>query len=144
MVGVVDRSLSAREAAIKLLKFYLQRAINTMKQQADKKRTDRNFIVGDLAYVKLQPYRQSTVVNRRCLKLSAKYFGPYRILEKIGAVAYKLDLPLSSRIHSVFHVSQLKLHKGPVHAHSELPLLDADGVIAKEPLSILDRRMVKR
>ena len=100
--------------------------------------------VGDLVYVKLQPYRQSTVVHRRCLKLSAKYFGPYRVLEKIGAVAYRLELPPSSRIHYVFHISQLKLHRGLVQSSSELPFLDADGVIAKEPISILDRRMVKR
>ena len=43
MVGAIGRSLRAREAAIKLLKFYLQKAINRMKQQVDKKRTDRNL-----------------------------------------------------------------------------------------------------
>ena len=143
-VGAVDRSLRAREAAIKLLKFYLQRVANKMKQQTDKRRTDRQFEVGDLVYVKLQPYRQSTVAKRNCLKLSAKFFGPYRVLEKIGAVAYRLELPPSSKIHSVFHVSQLKLHHGPLLIHSELPLLDADGIIAREPVSILDRRMVKK
>ena len=52
-VGVVDKSLKAKEAAIKLLKFYLQRAINRMKQYADKRRTNRNFEVNDLVYVKL-------------------------------------------------------------------------------------------
>ena len=144
VVGAVDRSLQAREAAIKLLKFYLQRAVNRMKQHADKKRTDRQFEVGDMVYVKLQPYRQSAVVNRRCLKLSAKFFGPYRILEKIGAVAYRLELPPSSKIHAVFHVSQLKSHHGPISSHSKMPLLDTDGVIAREPISIIDRRMVRK
>ena len=79
-VDAVDRSLQAREAAIKMVKFYLQRAQNHMKQQADKKRSDRVFDVGDLVYVKLQPYRQTTVKNRKCLKLSARYFGPYKVL----------------------------------------------------------------
>ena len=143
-VEAVDRSLKAREAAIKLLKFYLNRARNRMKQQADRKRSDRNFEVGDLVYVKLQPYRQSTVVNRKYLKLSAKFFGPYKVEEKIGPVAYRLELPPCSRVHPVFHVSQLKLHVGPVESHIALPIIDVDGSIAKEPISILDRKMVKK
>ena len=56
-VETVDRSLQAREAAINLLKFHLNRAVNRLKQQADKQRTDREFSVGDMVYVKLQPYR---------------------------------------------------------------------------------------
>ena len=57
-----------------------------MKQHADRGHFDRTFEVGDLVYVKLQPYRQSTVVHRRYLKLVAKYFGPYSVIEKVGAI----------------------------------------------------------
>ena len=103
---VVDRRLKTREAAIQMLKFYLKWAQNRMR------RFDRSFEVGDLVYVKLQPYRQTTIANRKCLKLSAHLFGPYVILEKIGLVAYKLILPDGSRIHPVFHISQLKKHVG--------------------------------
>ena len=140
-VAVVDRSLQAREAAIKLLQFYLTRAVHRMKQHADRKRTDRQFQVGDMVYLKLQPYRQKSVVNRLCLKLSAKFFGPYKVLERIGSVAYKLDLPAGSRIHPVFHISQLKQHVGHLNVQSQLPYLDLDGVLVKEPVQILDRRM---
>ena len=143
-VEAVDRTLQAREAVIKMLKFYLQRAQNRMKKQADKKRSDRHFQLGDLVYVKLQPYRQTTVANRQCLKLFARFFGPYQVLEKIGEVAYKLQLPPDSKIHPVFHVSQLKKHVGLAQTQSTLPLLDDVGLIAKEPISILDRRMVKK
>ena len=60
-----------------------------MKQHANKGRSDRQYEAGDLVYVKLQLYRWSTVVNRKNLKLSMKYFGPYRVLDRIGAVAYR-------------------------------------------------------
>ena len=143
-VEAVDRSLQAREAAINLLKFHLQRAQHRMKMQADKGRSDRHMAVGDWAYLKLQPYRQKTVVNMLCVKLAAKYFGPYKILAKVGAVAYKLELPSNSKVHPVFHISQLKRHMGTHTVQFELPLLDADGVLSKEPIAILDRRLNKR
>lgn len=57
---------------------------------------EKTYEVGDWVYVKLQPYVQMSVAKRSNQKLAYKYFGPYLILERIGQVAYKLQLPESS------------------------------------------------
>lgn len=64
-----------------------------MKTQADKHRTERVFKVGDEVFLKLQPYIQASVARHANHKLAYKFFGPYTILERVGEVAYRLDLP---------------------------------------------------
>lgn len=64
--------------------------------------------MGDLVYLKLQPYVQFSVARRTSQKLGFRYFGPYKIVQRIGQMAYKLQLPPGSLIHPVIHVSQLK------------------------------------
>ena len=60
-VDMVDRTLEAREESVKLLKFHVKRTQERMKEIADKHRTEREFEVNDWVYLKLQPYRQSTI-----------------------------------------------------------------------------------
>jgi len=83
-----------------------------MKARADSKRRELEFEVGLFVYVKLQPYRQNSVALRKNQKLSMRYFGPFKIIQRIGPVAYKLELPLTTKIHPVFHISVLKKCKG--------------------------------
>lgn len=100
-----------------------------MKKQADKHRSERQFKVGELVYLKVQPYIQTSVATRMNQKLAYRYFGPFKILQRVCNVAYKLDLPDSAKIHPVVHVSQLKKHVPPaVVVSEELP--DPDSVIA--------------
>lgn len=98
-----------------------------------------------MVYLKLQPYRHTSLSTHRCLKLHSKYYGPFRILERIGTAAYKLLLPEGCQLHNVFHVSQLKQHIGPqVVPSKDLPLIDEKGTIRVAPASILQSRMIPR
>ncbi|XP_069146056.1 uncharacterized protein [Solanum lycopersicum] len=116
-----------------------------MKFFADKKRTEREFLVGDWVYLKLQPYRQTSIALGRNLKLSSKHYGPYLIVEKIGLLAYKLVLPLHSKIHPVFHVSLLKKKVvDRVVIQSDLSYTNDDGQFLVKPVAILQWQMVKR
>lgn len=112
-VDAIDRSITAREEMLRMLNMNLQRAVNQMKQQADKGHTEKSFEVGDWVLFKLQSYRQKYVENSASNKLAPRYFGPYGVLNKVGKVTYTLKLPVRSRIHPTFHVSLLKKCSDP-------------------------------
>jgi hypothetical protein len=137
--------LVERQSASDMLQYQLAKAQERMKHYADKNRSPREFQVGDSVFLKLQPYVQHSVVQRTFPKLSYKFYGPYKILAKIGQVAYKLQLPDSSKIHPVFHVSQLKPFKPDFTAVStDLPVhiqLDTQDLAPEE---ILERRLCKK
>nr|KYP72099.1 Retrotransposable element Tf2 [Cajanus cajan] len=143
-VELLDRSLTKREEMLKVLKFHLRRAQDRMKQLANRHRVDRQFQVGDLVYLKLHSYRQGSVATSGNEKLAPKYYGPFPVIDKVGAVAYKLKLPSTSQIHNIFHVSQLKKYIGDAISSSVLPNHITDISDAKEPEAILDRTFVKR
>jgi hypothetical protein len=134
--------LSQRELMLRAVQQHLLRAQQRMKNQADKHRSEREYQVGDMVYLKLQPYVHTYVAVRANHKLAYKYFGPFEILQRVGNIAYKLKLPESAAVHPVFHVSQLKpsLHSRHL-VSSSLPVVP-DAI--RFPVQVIQRRVIAR
>ena len=74
-------------------------------------------------------------------KLSPKHYGPYKVLQNIGTMAYKLELPTSLRVHPIFHVSCLNKVIGEnIPVQTILPELDEEGKIILEPEAVTEKR----
>ena len=136
--------LRDRQLATTVIKENLTKAQERMKHFADKKRTDRELAVGDMVYLKIQLYRHTSLSIHRHLKLHSKYYGPFRVLERVCATSYKLLLPDGCQLHPTFHVSQLKKHIGPDAVPSPHLPLDEDGVICIVPEAIPERKLIPR
>ena len=142
-VPELEEWLKERDLLTQIIQQHLARAQQRMKSQADKDHTEREFTVGTSVYLKLQPYIQTSVAPRSNQKLAFRFFGPFKILQRVGKVAYMLDLLDSCRIHPVVHVSQLKLHVPPhEQVPSDLSSLPANPSQVMVPLAILDHRLV--
>ena len=82
-----------------------------MSNQVNKHRKECNFTVGQAV---LLDTRNLKLASSSTKKLQPRFVGPFVICKRVGRVAYKLDLPSSSNVHPVFHVSLLKPYTGSV------------------------------
>jgi hypothetical protein len=89
------------------IKQNLKVAQGRKKSYADKNITHREFKVGEHVFLKVKANRSSLKLGN-CAKLVARFCGPFKILERIGPVAYMLALRASMTVHNVFHVSLIK------------------------------------
>ena len=95
--------------------------------------------MGDFVYLRLQLYRQSSLKKKGAEKLQPRFYGPYKIIQKVAEVAYELELPPESKIHNVFHVSNLKkVVRQQIVTSSELLPLDDEGQLLLIPECILE------
>jgi len=141
-VAAVDDYLLQRQHMLQLLKKELTTAQNRMKQTADKRRSEREFEVGDRVYLKVKRFLQHSFSPLPVTKLSPKYFGPYVVLARVGKVAYKLQLPHGTPNHPVFHVSLLKKAIEPTAPTSTtLPTVAEDEENMAQPQAIIDKRI---
>lgn len=85
-VDSLEQLLRERDAVLDDLQFHMLKSQHRMKLSADSKRRHDEFAVGDLVFLKLQPYRQQSLARRPYDKLAARFFGPYAVLARIGPV----------------------------------------------------------
>ncbi|GJU27176.1 putative reverse transcriptase domain-containing protein [Tanacetum coccineum] len=93
---------------IVLIKQRIQAAQDRQKRYADLKRKPMEFKVGGMVMLKVSPWKGFVRFGKRG-KLNPRYVGPFKVLAKVGKVAYRLELPQElSKVHHTFHVSNLK------------------------------------
>ncbi|KAH0716239.1 hypothetical protein KY285_007584 [Solanum tuberosum] len=137
---IIEAYLVDRDEVLTLLKANLARAQNRMKGLDGKSRRELTYQMGEWVYVKLKPYRQNTVRLHQHPKLGRRYFGPFKILKRIGDVAYKIELPDDARMHPVFHISMLKRCIGkPIQQVTPLNLTDTANTISETSMNLEDK-----
>ena len=126
---------------VNVIRAKLKAAQDRQKSYADKRRKDLEFEVEDRVFLKLSPWKGVVCFGKRG-KLSPRYIGPFEIVERVGPVAYRLDLPEElSRVHNVFHISMLRKYVlDPSHVLEALEIeLRDDLSYEEQPVQILGR-----
>ncbi|GJV40260.1 putative reverse transcriptase domain-containing protein [Tanacetum coccineum] len=150
-VEVGDAQLTSpkivRETTKKIIqiKHHLQASRDRQRSYVGKRRKPLEFQVGDKVRLKVSPCKGVIHFGKRG-KLNPRYIGPFKILAKVGMVAYRLELPEKlSRVHSTFHVSNLKkcLSDEPFAIPLDEIHVDDKLNFIEEPIEIMDRE-VKR
>ncbi|GJZ07666.1 hypothetical protein Tco_0541459, partial [Tanacetum coccineum] len=127
------------------IKQRIQAARDRQKSYADVRRKPLEFQVGDRVMLKVSPWKGVVHFGKRG-KLNPRYIRPFKVLAKVGTVAYRLKLPQQlSRVHITFHVSNLKkcLSDEPLAVLLDEIHIDDKLCFVEEPVEIMDRE-VKR
>ncbi|CAA7046742.1 unnamed protein product [Microthlaspi erraticum] len=87
----------------------MKKAQDCQKKYAYQRRREVTFESGDMVYLKVAAQKGKDRFGK-IGKLAVRYIGPYKIIGKVGFVAYRLELPSEMNLHPVFHVSMLRKH----------------------------------
>jgi hypothetical protein len=107
-VATLDRQLQDRGIFLTEVRDRLLQAQNLMKTVHEKSHRPLEFTTDDLVWLRLNQRTAVSIRNGPLSKLAPKYYRSYRMLERIGNLAYRQQLPPRAHIHDVFHVAFLK------------------------------------
>ncbi|GJX70242.1 hypothetical protein Tco_0307413 [Tanacetum coccineum] len=118
----------------------MQAARDRQKSYAELKRKTMEFQVGDKVMLNVSPWKGVIHFGKRG-KLNPRYVRPFKVLEQVGDVTYKLELPQElSRVHNTFHVSNLKCYANePLVVPLDGLHFDDKLYLVEEPVVIMDR-----
>ncbi|VFQ85606.1 unnamed protein product [Cuscuta campestris] len=131
------------EEKVCIVRDRLRVASDRQKSYADLKRREIEYNVDDWVFLKVSPWKKVLRFGKK-RKLSPWFIGPYRVIERVGPVAYHLELPPElQKIHDVFHVSMLRRYRSnPSHVLPEGAVtLDESLTYEEEPVQILAREV---
>nr|GEU35455.1 reverse transcriptase domain-containing protein [Tanacetum cinerariifolium] len=139
----VPEMIQERTEKIILIKQRIQAAQDRKKSHADRKRKPMEFEVGDRVMLKVSPWKRVVRFIKRG-KLNLRYIRPFKVLTKVGDVAYRLELPQElSRVHHTFHVLNLKkcYADEPLAMPLERVHIDDTLQFVEEPIKIMEREI---
>jgi hypothetical protein len=121
----------------------MKAAQDRQKAYADRRTRPLEFEEGDYVFLKVSPWK-GVIRFRKRGKLGPRYIGPFKVLQRVGRVAYRLDLPPElERIHNTFHVSQLRKCLADATAHVPLDdiVVDEKMNYVETPVAIKDTKV---
>ncbi|GKA54783.1 putative reverse transcriptase domain-containing protein [Tanacetum coccineum] len=126
---------------IVLIKQRIQATQDRQKSYVDLKQKPMEFEVGDRVMLKVSPWKGVVRFGKQG-KLNPRYIGPFKVLARVGDVAYRLELPQElSRVHHTFHVSNLKKCYADESLAMPLEEVHIDDTLQfmEEPVEIMER-----
>ncbi|XP_013739929.1 uncharacterized protein LOC106442838 [Brassica napus] len=129
---------------LEIIQTNMKKAQDRQKKYTDQSRREMVFSIGDWVYLKVSAQKGKDRFGK-VGKLAVRFIRPYQIIERIGEVAYRLNLPEEMRIHPVFHVSMLRKHVHDPKAieMEQIENLQTNLTYPEGPIRIGERRIRK-